>query len=63
MDERDICRRLRHKFSANGWALLIYYFIMNASVIGFMIMDVVVQLLRGAVAGDDVSIENAMLQA
>ena len=49
--------------SKPGWALLIYYFIMNASVIGFMIIDVVAQLLRGAVAGDDMSIENAMLQA
>ncbi len=32
MNEREICRLLRHKFSASGWALLIYYGIMNACV-------------------------------
>lgn len=60
---KEARKGVKRYMSKPGWALLIYYFIMNASVIGFMIMDVVVQLLRGAVAGDDVSIENAMLQA
>ena len=60
---KEARKGVKRYMSKPGWALLIYYFIMNASVIGFMIMDVVVQLLRGTVAGDDVSIENAMLQA
>jgi len=39
MNEREICRRLRHKFSTNGWVLLIYYGIMNVAVtaVSFMV--------------------------
>ena len=39
MNEREICRRLRHKFSTSGWVLLIYYGIMNVAVtaVSFMV--------------------------
>lgn len=60
---KEARKDVKRYMSKPGWALLIYYFIMNASVIGFMIIDVVAQLLRGAVAGDDMSIENALTQA
>ena len=54
---------VKRYMSVPGWALLIYYFIMNASVIGFMVMNVVIRLLQGVIDGDSVSIENAVMQA
>ena len=49
MDERDICRRLRHKFSANGWALLIYYGIMTVCVMAAAFLGTFLEMME---AGD-----------
>lgn len=60
---KEARKGVKRYMSKTGWALLIYYFIINASVIGFMIVEVVAQMLRSAVSGDHVSIENALTQA
>ncbi len=60
---KEARKGVKRYMSVSGWALLIYYFLLNASVIGFMIVEVVAKLLQGVVSGDDASIENAIIQA
>ena len=63
-EEWKVARKgVKHYMSAPGWALLIYYFILNASVLGLMVVEVTGKLLRGIIAGDYVSIEMALTQA
>lgn len=49
MNEREIFRRLRHKFSSSGWALLIYYGIMNVAVMAVSFVITFVSMMQ---AGD-----------
>ena len=63
-EEWKVARKgVKRYMSVPGWALLIYYFILNASVIGFMVVEVTGKLLQGIIAGDYLSIENAVTQA
>lgn len=63
-EEWKVARKgVKRYMSTPGWALLIYYFILNASVIGFMVVEVTAKLFQGIIAGDYVSIENAVTQA
>lgn len=63
-EEWKVARKgVKRYMSVPGWALLIYYFILNASVIGFMLVEVTGKLLQGIIAGDYFSIENAVTQA
>ena len=43
---KDIKRRL----STSGWALLIYYAIMNVAVIGWMFVETILSLMQGVIS-------------
>lgn len=60
---KEARKGVKRYMSAPGWALLIYHFVLNASVLGFMVVEVTGKLLRGIIAGDYVSIENAVTQS
>ena len=47
--KKDIKRRM----STSGWALLIYYAIMNVAVIGWTIAEVIIQLIAGTILDSD----------
>ena len=47
MDEKQIRSYLRRQMGKTGWALLIYYGILNVAVIGVLIIDLLAELLRG----------------
>lgn len=54
---------VKRYFSTTGWALLIYYAIMNVSVIGFMVIEIVVELMQEVVSGDFAAIESAVMDS
>ena len=54
---------IKRHLSTTGWTVLIYYGIVNLSVMGFMVVDVFAQLLQGASTNDPASIENVLTQA
>lgn len=56
---KDIKRRL----STSGWALLIYYAIMNVAVIGWMFVETILSLMQGVISDDFAAIENAVLES
>lgn len=60
---KEARKGVKRYMSVSGWALLVYYFLMNVSVIGFMAVEVVAKLLHGIIADNPVSIENAVIQA
>lgn len=49
MDKKQIFKQIRREYGANGWALLIYYFIMNACVSGAMLVQAMVMILTDPV--------------
>jgi len=64
MEEKQIRKWLRRRFSAVGWTLVIYYIILNALVVIAMVSGVAHQLLEGAAAGDPFGAidENALMR-
>ena len=63
-EEWKIARKgIKRYLSTSGWAILIYNFIINAAVIGFVMVDVFKQLFQGIIMGDYASIENALAQS
>lgn len=50
-------RQLRKEYSKQGWALLIYYGIMNVAVIGIMLVDAFMQAFAAAASGQEPDIE------
>ncbi|MBR4290604.1 MAG: CPBP family intramembrane metalloprotease [Oscillospiraceae bacterium] len=54
---------IKRYLSTSGWTLLIYYAIMNVAVIGFMVVEVVVELMHGIVSDDASAIERAIMNA
>ena len=46
MDEKQYRNQLRRRFSGTGWTLLIYYGILNVSVILVLVTDMVIHLLE-----------------
>ena len=57
---RQIRKQIQRYMSTSGWALLIYYGIMNISVLGFYFVQVLYGIFRGMLS-DDSSIENIVL--
>lgn len=49
MDKKQIFKQIRREYGSNGWALLIYYFIMNACVSGAMLVQAMVMILSDPV--------------
>lgn len=60
---KEARKGIKRHFSTTGWALLIYYAIMNVSVIGFMVVDVVAGLIQGVISGDSTAIESAVMES
>lgn len=60
---KEARKGVKRYMSVSGWALLIYYFLMNVCVIGFMIVETVAKLLQNVISGDQMSIEDAVMQA
>ena len=60
---KEAKKGIRRHLSSSGWALLIYYAIMNVAVIGYMLAETFAQLFDGLIAGDSASIENAVNQS
>jgi membrane protease YdiL (CAAX protease family) len=54
---------IKRYLGTSGWALLIYYFIMNVAVIGLMMVDAFAQLFQGAITNDPASIQNVLSQS
>lgn len=52
MDEKQVNKWLRRRFSPVGWTLLIYYGILNLMVMGTMAAEAGRQLLEGFAAGE-----------
>ena len=52
---------IKRRLSTSGWALLIYYAIMNVAVIGWMVVETIFSLMQGAISGDFAAIESAVL--
>ena len=46
-NEKEVCRRLRHKFSTSGWAVLIYFGIVNVSVLAVTVILTLLNLESG----------------
>lgn len=53
MYEKAVCSHLRREFSKSGWALLIYYGIMNAAVILVLMVDAVILAVQMTLAGQN----------
>ena len=47
MDEKQMQKKLRRYMSKSGWALLIYYLLMNVAVILSLLVDVIVKGMSG----------------
>ena len=56
---KDVKRRM----STTGWTLLIYYAIMNMAVVGWMVVEMVLSMMRGAISGDFEAIESAVMES
>lgn len=54
---------IRRRMSVPGWVLLIYYGIMNVAVMGWMFVEVIIQLIQGMISDDYGAIENAVMQS
>ena len=60
---KEARKGIKRRMSTTGWALLIYYGIMNVAVIGWMIVGTVFSLIQSAVSGDHAEIERAVMHA
>ena len=54
---------IKRRMSTSGWALLIYFFIMNVSVFATLFVGIMVSMIGGMLSGDFASVENAVMQA
>ncbi len=52
MTEKALCKRLRREFSASGWALLIYYGIMNLAVTIALLVDIAFRMVQASLTGN-----------
>ena len=57
MYEQLRLKELRHAYSVQGWALLIYYGIMNAAVMLVIFADTIIQLFYVAASGQEPNVE------
>lgn len=56
-------KRLRRHFGANGWALVIYYIILNISVFAWVFGETLVKSFRHIVSADFSAMEQTLLEA
>lgn len=54
---------IKRRLSSTGWALLIYFAIMNVCVIGYMLMAAMGDIIQGAISGDVAGVEGAITAA
>lgn len=52
MDEKLLKRKMRSEIGSYGWALLIYYLLMNVCVFTALILSIVVQMMQKVASGD-----------
>lgn len=52
MEEKQINKWLRRQFSVVGWALILYYGLMQILVNGTVLVDIIKQYVKGFAAGD-----------
>ena len=52
---------IKRRLSSTGWALLIYFAIMNVCVIGYMLIAALGDIIRGAMTGDVAAVEGAIM--
>ena len=60
---KEARKGIKRHMSTSSWALLIYYAIMNVAVIGWMVVETVINLMQGAISGNFSSIEGAILKS
>lgn len=60
---KEAKKGIRRRLSTPGWALLIYYAIMNVAVIGYMLVETFAMLFQGMITDDPAAIENAVTQS
>lgn len=60
---KEAKRGIKRRLSTSGWVLLIYYAIMNAAVIGYMLVETFARLFQGVISADKAAVENAVLQS
>ena len=58
---KEARKGVKRYMSKTGWALLVYYFVLNASVLGFVFAQVIFRLARGVVQGNESAIEHAVM--
>ena len=54
---------IKRRLSTTGWALLIYFAIMNVAVIGYMLISALDELIQGAVSGNLTAFEQAITES
>lgn len=57
MYEQMRLKEMRHTYSVQGWALLIYYGIMNVAVMLLMFADAIIQAFSAALSGQEPNME------
>lgn len=62
MNEKEVCRRLRHTFSTSGWVLLLYYGIMNVAVMAVSFLITFINMM-GMSTGSEEDINSALYAA
>lgn len=60
---KEARKDIKRCMSVSGWALLIYYGIMNVAVIGWILVETLFSLFHGAFFGDFASIEGIVMKA
>ena len=60
---KEAKKGLKRHLSVSGWTLLIYNAIMNVAVMGWMFVEVIIQLIQGVISDDVGAIENAVMQS
>ena len=60
---RQVRKQIQRQMSVSGWALLIYYGIVNVSVMVFLFAQVMGKLIQGLIFEDYGSITDAVMQA
>lgn len=54
---------IKRYLGTSGWTVLIYYFIVNVSVVGLMLVEIFTGLFQGLISGDYASIVSAVTEA
>ena len=60
---RQVRKQIQRQMSVSGWAVLIYYGIVNVSVMAFLFVEVLGKLFQGLISEDYGSITDAVMQA